>query len=146
LAAERHGRLVAGDERADFSSDSDLAIEGYLRQRVAFPVRCPPRKDAGFAVAGAGVCRLAGQQAAYLTGRVEERPVSIFILPSESLAVFGMRNSDTEQVVQVRVGAYALVVGIKDRNAVVVIGQTESEQLERVLSAYGSYPDHHPPG
>lgn len=36
-----------------------------------------------------------------------------------------------------------MVLGVIDKNAVLVIGQTEPERLEKVLSAYGTYPDHH---
>src|SRR5262249_22048468 len=48
LTAARHERLVAGEELPQLESRSDLEVEGYLRKRVSFPVRCPPRKDAGF--------------------------------------------------------------------------------------------------
>src|SRR5262249_21781044 len=46
LTAARHERLAAGEELPQFESRSDLEVEGYLRKRVSFPVRCPPRKDA----------------------------------------------------------------------------------------------------
>ena len=145
LSAARHERLVAGEEIPQFESRSDLEVEGYLRKRLSFPVRCPPRKDAGFTVQGAGVCQLAEQPAAYLSGQVGEAPVSIFVLPRESLAAFPHQQAALlkEKTHRCREGQYAMVLGIIDKNAVLVIGQTDPECLEKVLSAYGTYPDHH---
>jgi anti-sigma factor RsiW len=144
LTAARHERFVAGEELPQFESRSDLEVEGYLRKRVSFPVRCPPRKDAGFAVQGAGVCQLAEQPAAYLSGRVEEAPVSIFVLPRDSLSAFPHQQEALlkEKTHRCQEGQYAMVLGIIDRNAVLVIGQTDPVRLEKVLSAYGTYPDH----
>jgi hypothetical protein len=145
LSAARHERLVAGREHPQFVSRSDLEVEDYLRQRVSFPVRCPPRKDAGFAVQGAGVCHLADEPAAYLAGRVDEAPVSIFVLPRSSLAAFPpqQRALGTQRIHRCQQGPYAMVLGVVDRNAVLVIGQTDPARLERVLNAYGTYHDHH---
>jgi anti-sigma factor RsiW len=145
LSAARHERLVAGGELPQFESRSDLEIEGYLRRRVSFPVRCPPRKDAGFEVQGAGVCQLAEQPAAYLSGRVDEAPVSIFILPRDSLTVFPHQQEALlkEKTHRCQEGQYAMILGVIDKNAVLVIGQTEPERLAKVLKAYGTYPDHH---
>jgi anti-sigma factor RsiW len=145
LTATRHERLAAGEEIPQFESRSDLEVEDYLRKRVAFPVRCPPRKDAGFDVRGAGVCKLADQPAAYLSGRVNETPVSIFVLPRDSLAAFphqreALRKEKTHRCQE---GQYAMVLGVIDQNAVLVVGRTEPERLEKVLTAYGTYPDHH---
>src|SRR5712692_3113357 len=88
LTATNHQRLVEGQETLQFKSRDDKKVEAYLRGRVSFPVRCPPRKDKGFEVHGAGVCTLAEQPAAYLSGFVDESPVSIFILPRDSLPAF----------------------------------------------------------
>jgi len=140
-----HERLVVGEEIPQFESRSDLEVEDYLRKRLSFPVRCPPRKDAGFAVEGAGVCQLAEQPAAYLSGQVGEAPVSIFVLPRDSLAAFPHQQAALlkEKTHFCREGQYAMVLGIIDKSAVMVIGQTDPERLEKVLSAYGAYPDHH---
>lgn len=144
LTSNWHDRLTSGAEPLQFRSGSDLEVEGYLRQRVSFPVRCPPRKDAGFSVEGAGVCTLAQQPAAYLAGRVEEAPASIFILPRDGLAAFphqrdALRKAKTLRCVE---GKYAMVLGVVDRNAVLVVGQSDPDRLERVLHAYGTYEDH----
>lgn len=145
LTAARHERLAAGAELPQFESRSDLEVEDYLRKRVSFPVRCPPRKDAGFAVQGAGICQLADQPAAYLSGRVDDAAVSVFVLPRESLAAFPHQQEALlkEKTHRCQEGQYAMVLGVIDKNAVLVIGQTGPERLEKVLSAYGSYPDHH---
>ncbi|MCI0462281.1 MAG: hypothetical protein L0Z62_35460 [Gemmataceae bacterium] len=145
LTAEWHQRLVEGQEAVQFQSQSDQKVETYLKERVSFPVRCPPRKDAGFAVQGAGVCKRAEQPIAYLVGQVEETPVSIFVLSRDSLAAFPHQREALrkERTHRCREGSYEMVLGVIDRNAVLVIGQTEPERLEKVLYAYGTYPEHH---
>jgi anti-sigma factor RsiW len=147
LTAAWHQRLAAGGEPLQIRSRSDLEVEGYLRKRVAFPVRCPPRKDAGFAVEGAGVCRLGEQPAAYLLGQVGGAPVSIFILAQESLAAFPHQRDalGREKAHRCREGRLEMVMAVIDCNVVLVIGELEAEPLLRVLKAYGTYPDH-PPG
>src|SRR5262249_2484207 len=134
-----------GEEKPQFESRSDLEVEDYLRKRVSFSVRCPPRKDAGFAVEGAGVCKLGEQPAAYLSGHVDEAPVSIFVLDRDSLAAFPHEQGALlkEKTHRCQEGQFAMVLGVIDKNAVLVIGKTEPARLEKVLSAYGTYPDHH---
>jgi hypothetical protein len=145
LTTAWHQRLCEGDEPVEFQARSDQEAEAYLRNRVNFPVRCPPRKDAGFDVRGAGVGELAGQPTAYLSGYVDVEAVSIFILPRESLEAFprqarALRGAQTHRC---REGSCQMVLRCIDRNAVVVVGRAPSARLERVLAAYGTYPDHH---
>ncbi len=145
LSADWHARLSRGVEPVQFQSESDLAVEAYLRKRVAFPVRCPPRKDAGFAVYGAGTGELGGQSAAYLAGAVDSTPVSIFILHKDSLDKFPdqLRAVRRENPHRCREGDYQMVLRVIDRNAVVAVGRAPPDSLEKVLRAYASYPDHH---
>jgi hypothetical protein len=144
LITDHHRRLTAGQVAVQFVSRSDREVEGFLRRQVSFPVRCPPRKDAGFAVNGAGVCALGDQQAAYLTGSVDQQAVSIFILPREGLNSFPRQQHEleTDRMRHAHESEYAVVFGIMDRNAVLVVGQATPPQLERVFNAYGTYPDH----
>ncbi len=142
LTAGWHQRLTSGAVDVQFQSDSDLAVEDYLRKEVSFSVRCPPRKDAGFAVEGAGTCRLANQSAAYLVGKVDAVPVSIFILSRDSLPAFAHQQEALakESVHRCREGQFEMALSVVDRNLVLVVGQVEPEQLVRVLSYYGTYP------
>ena len=145
LTASLHQQALGGQE-PEFrptSKNPDLDVEKYLRKRVSFPVRCPPRKDAGFAVDGAGTCQLAGQPAAYLVGHVDGSPVSIFVLSRDSLAAFPHQHEalSKEKTHQCREGPFQMVMAVLDRNAVLVIGQTDPKRLERVLFAYGTYPE-----
>lgn len=143
LSASWHERLTDGREPVPFRSESDLEVERYLRGRVSFPVRCPPRQDAGFAVRGTGVCTLADQPAAFLVGRVDEAPVSIFVLPRTSLDAFPHLREELrwEQTHRCREGPFEMAVSVIDRNIVLVVGRTGPEQLLRVLKAYGTYPE-----
>lgn len=143
LTAVVHRGFAEQNKPIDFTSVSDQEIEQYLKTRVSFPVRCPPRKDAGFAVRGGGVCTLGGDSAAYVVGNVDGRDVSVFILPEERLAHFGHERNvlGREAVHHCREGAYEMVMAKIDRNIVVVIGEGSPEQLERVVQAYGTYPE-----
>jgi hypothetical protein len=145
LTAQWHERLAGKRELAQFESHDDLKVEAYLRKRVSFPVRCPPRKDAGFSVQGAGTGELGGQSAAYLTGQVESAPVSVFILHRDSLERFPRQLSALrrEKTHRCREGDFQMALRVIDRNAVVVVGRASPDSLERVLNAYASYPDHH---
>ncbi|MEX2169680.1 MAG: zf-HC2 domain-containing protein [Pirellulales bacterium] len=143
LTAAVHRELSSGAEPIEFASASDEEVESYLKQRVAFPVRCPPRKNAGFVVRGGGICAIAGDTAAYVRGRVDDGEVSIFILPEERLAQF-VHERDAllrESVHHCREGDYNMVLAKVDRNIVVVIGHGRPEQLEKVVRAYGTYPE-----
>jgi anti-sigma factor RsiW len=144
LTVAWHQRLAEGEERVEFPSRSDRAVEAYLKKRVSFPVRCPPRQDAGFDVQGAGVGELCGQPTAYLSGHVGAAPVSIFIFPREALETFPRQSQIAlaEKTHRFREGNYQMVSRCIDRNAVVVVGRASPERLERVLAAYGTYPDH----
>ncbi|MEX0641349.1 MAG: zf-HC2 domain-containing protein [Pirellulales bacterium] len=143
LTSNWHEKLASGREPLQFQSQSDLEVEDYLRKKVSFPVRCPPRKDAGFEVRGAGVCRLADQPAAYLAGHVDMTPVSIFVMSRASLTAFPQdAGAIAGQLTRRRIGSLESVLGVVDRNAVLVVGQTDPARLEQVLRAYGTYPDH----
>jgi hypothetical protein len=145
LSANVHTAITTGGQELDFASGSDLEVEHYLRQRVTFPVRCPPRNDSGFVVAGAGTTRLADESAAYVFGHVDGRPVSVVILSRDSLARFphqllAVRDEGTHRC---REGSHEMLMREIDRNVVVVVGDTDSGRLERVLNAYGTYHEPH---
>jgi anti-sigma factor RsiW len=147
LTAAVHRGFAEQHTPIDFSSISDQEVEQYLKTRVSFPVRCPPRQDAGFAVRGGGVCTIAGNLAAYVIGEVENQNVSIFVLPVERLAQFVHERDvlSREAVHHCQEGGYDMVLAKIDRNIVVVIGKGSPEQLERVVRAYGTYPETPPP-
>lgn len=142
LSADVHQQVAGGSLRPEFESQSDIEVDQYLLKRVAFPVRCPPRKDSGFSVRGAGLCELSDQPAAYVVGTVDQQPVSIFVLPKESLSVFQRQNSQLrrESITACREGDTEVVFSIVDQNLVLVAGDVVREKLTRVLNSYGTYP------
>ena len=140
LSSRWHQELSAGRQPIDFRSSSDLEVERYLRDRVEFPVRCPPRKDTGFLVSGAGICRLGGQKAAYLVGKLHGENVSIFILSRDSLHRFPQHSDVLKKTIDCRQGDFGLAMAAVDRNLVLVIGRASCSQLTRVVRAYGTYP------
>lgn len=147
LSAELHERLSAGDERVALVSQSDHEVEAYLRPRVPFPVRCPPRGDAGFQVQGAGTTALASDPVAYVIGRVDGRPVSVFIMDQQSLRDFPAQQRALRRAAtyQSRHGTVDVVMSEIDRNLVMVVGRLDSGQLRKVLNAYGTYHEHETP-
>lgn len=142
LSSEVHGHVSNGGLRPDFESVSDVEVDQYLLGRVSFPVRCPPRKDSGFAVRGAGLCELANQPAAYVVGSVGNRPVSIFVLPRASLAAFPRQRAELlrSDVSEFSQGGRQIVYSMIDQNVVLVVGEVERQKLTRVLKSYGTYP------
>lgn len=142
LSLDVHRHVSNGSLRPEFESRSDIAVDRYLVDRVSFPVRCPPRKDSGFHVSGAGMCKLGQEQAAYVVGTVDQRPVSIFVLPRDSLAAFPGKQTELQRQVMHarRRGESELVSSVIDKNLVLVIGETERAKLSRVLTSYGTYP------
>ena len=142
LSADLHRHLATGDLRPDFESDSDLAVDRYLVGRVSFPIRCPPREDSGFVVRGAGLCELANQPVAYVVGAVDGNVVSVFVLPKGSLQQFPHEQKRADKPIPQsdRTGGCQVVYSVVDQNLVMVVGNSPPEKLERVLSAYGTYP------
>lgn len=142
LSAAMHEKLVSGREPVELVSRSDVEVESYLRRQVGFPVHCPPRKDVGFKVFGAGVCTVNEKPAAYIVGEVGRTPVSLFVLERKSLDAF---PHDRELLAQqggrhrCREGNYEMVSGIAADNVVVVVGAVGTGTLERLINAYGSY-------
>lgn len=145
MTADYHQQLVVGQANVEFASSSDVDVERYLRARVTFPVRCPPRKDAGFAVRGTRIRQIAGADAACIFGSVDGVPVSIFVFAREDLTNFPRqaRLLEHESPHQCREGDFEMIVANIDRNTVLVIGATQTDKLRRVLSAYGSYGHDH---
>jgi hypothetical protein len=143
-AGDLHERWLRGDVRPDFQSTSDLEVDRYLKQKAPFPVHCPPRTDVAFDVQGAGLCTVPeGQRAAYIVGQVERAPVSILVLDRASLAAF---PRDRDHLAggrrhRCREGAYAMVAAVVADNVVVVTGAAPPEALEKLLDAYGTYPE-----
>jgi anti-sigma factor RsiW len=144
LAAGWHEKLVAGTVQPDFQSNSDSEVDRYLKTKVPFQVRCPPRTDVDFAVKGAGVCPVADQEkAAYIMGRVGSAQVSILVLDRSSLDLFPAEKAHLQGGAHhhCREGDYEMVSGVVAGNVVVVIGQASPEALEKLLNAYGTYPE-----
>lgn len=142
LSSELHQHVSTGSLRPELESESDQEVDTFFLKRVSFPVRCPPRKDSGFAVRGAGLCELANQPAAYVVGNVDNQPVSIFVLPVECLEMFPHQRDELmhEPMRICREGRNDMVYAIVDKNVVLVIGSASLEKLTRVLKSYGSYP------
>ncbi len=144
LSADLHQHVATGSFKPEFESQSDLEVDEFFFRRASFPVRCPPRKDSGFVVQGAGMCDLGAQPAAYVVGYVDDSPVSIFVLPRASLSAFAAEQQRLrlQDIHHRREGTNETVLSIIDQNLVLVIGEVEPAKLMRVLKSYGTYPHH----
>lgn len=142
LSVALHDQLTSGEKVPSFVSTSHLDIENYLRQHVNFPVRCPPREDAGFAAKGGGTGKLARDSVAYVVGHVDGEAVSLFILSRESLAHFPEARNLSQRGGShySREGDFDIAMTQFDQNLVLAVGKTQREKLHRLLTAYGSYP------
>lgn len=145
LSVALHDKLASGQERPKFASTSHLEIEDYLKQHVSFPVRCPPREDAGFEALGGGTCTLSDDPVAYVVGRVDGEEVSLFILSRDSLAHFPEQQERLlrEGTHHRREGELDILMTQFDQNIVLVVGRVSTEKLHRLLRAYGSYAHGH---
>jgi len=144
LSVGLHDKLASGEEALKLYSQSPQEVEDYVRSRVTFPVRCPPRVDAGFQVAGGGICHFENDPVAYVVGDVDGQRVSVFIMARESLTNYPAQDAVLRRqgTLSDRRGNCGVVIGELNRNLVLVVGQVESSRLARVLKAYGSYPSH----
>jgi len=145
LSVALHDKLASGQENPKFASTSHLEIEEYLKQHVSFPVRCPPREDAGFQARGGGTCTLANDPVAYVVGHVDGEEVSLFILSRSSLKHFPeqLTQLQREGTLRQRQGNLDIVMTEFDQNLVLVVGKAHPDKLQRLLRAYGSYPHGH---
>jgi anti-sigma factor RsiW len=144
VAAGWHEQLLEGKVQPQLVSASDQEVDRYLKSKVPFPVHCPPRTDVHFAVEGAGVCHLAErQQAAYIVGQVNQARVSILVLDRASLGAFPQESARLRGGKHHlgREGDYQIVSGVVADNLVVVVSSARPEVLEKLLNAYGTYPD-----
>ena len=144
LSVELHDKLASGREALKVYSQSPQEVEDYVRTRVSFPMRCPPREDSEFQVAGGGVCHFENDPVAYVVGDVDGQRVSVFIMARDSRANYPAQDEALRRqgILSDRRGHCGVVIGELDRNLVLVVGQVDSGRLTRVLKAYGSYPNH----
>jgi len=142
LSAAWHEQYATGQVAVPLVSSSDAEVEAYLQREVSFSVRCPPRRDSGFAVSGAGTCRLANEPAAYVVGHVDNSPVSIFILSRSSLPAFPHQAEalQHEAIHRCREGQQEMALTVVDGNLVLAVGRVPQDRLVRVVKAYGTYP------
>ena len=142
LAAAEHERYLHGDWLVEVRSDSVDEIEQALRPRAGFAVRCPPKGQAGFHLRGGGLCRLGGEGGVHIVGDVQDRPVSVIVLPGDALRSFPhMREHlvGERQPHRCREGQYEMVASLLHGHVVVVLGEISPDVLAEILRGYGSH-------
>jgi len=137
-----HRFVASGSLRPDFESTSDIEVDRYLVRRASFPVRCPPRKDSGFEVNGAGMYELEGQSVVYVVGAIDSQPISVFVLPKNHVELIphDKRPMTERQVHFKATPEWGVAYAVVDKNLVLVVGKSTQEKLEKVVSSYGTYP------
>ena len=136
-AAEWHEQWWNENPRPELESSSDIEVDRYLKARVPFRVHCPPRSDVQFSVQGAGVCLMPDRrQAAYIVGKVGDSHVSILVLDGSKSDGYP-RN----ELLHREAGACRTASAVIKENIVIVTGDSPPEVLDRLLQAYGTYPE-----
>jgi anti-sigma factor RsiW len=144
LAADEHEQFLQGSLQPELVSTSDDEVDRYLKNRVSFPVHCPPRKDVAFNVQGARICRIKDEPAALIVGQVDQTRVSVFVFDRASLDAF---PSERDYLAKgggrhrCREGDFEMVSGVVAGNLVIVVGEVAPDKLEQLLNAYGTYPE-----
>jgi anti-sigma factor RsiW len=144
LAAEEHAQFLLGSLQPEFVSASDEEVDRYLKNKVAFAVHCPPRKDVAFNVEGARVCRIKDEPAALIVGQVDQTRVSILVFDRASLDAFPRERDHLARGGgrhRCRQGDFEMVFGVVAGNLVVVVGAVPREKLQQLLNAFGNYPE-----
>lgn len=142
LAAVEHENYLRGRWKAEIVSNSVEELETQLRSKAGFQVRCPPQGQAGFQLQGGGVCRLDRQLSAHVVGLVDKMPISIFVLPPESLAQFPHMQQVLQQEGSMhtcREGEYEMVAARLHGHIVLAMGQIDNRVLIEILRGYGNY-------
>jgi hypothetical protein len=140
-----HEALKSSRAEPEFRSDDREAVERFIRGKVVFPVRCPPRDSAPFRLVGAGYRLLDGVPSVYLLGDCDGEPVSIFMLPGTSLDHFPHTQSHLARVGDLhgcRMGANQMVCLRTEANIIVAVGRVRSDRLVGLLEGYRHH-EHH---
>lgn len=140
-----HEELNSSRAGPEFRSDDREAVERYIRGKVSFPVRCPPRDSAPFRLVGAGYRPLDGVPAVYLLGSCDGELVSIFMLPGASLDRFPHTRSHLARVGDLhgcRMGVNQMVCLRTEANVIVAVGRVRSDRLVGLLEGY-RHQEHH---
>ncbi len=90
--ARNHLSSLERPDRVEFATAAAAAAEGWLRERLAFPLHVPRRPPAGYQLAGVRLCSVGRVKVAYLLfeGSGEARPLSLFIGPAGSCPTAGL--------------------------------------------------------
>lgn len=142
LAATEHENYVSGSWQAEVVSSSVEEVEQRLRPRAGFAVRCPPRGQAGFELKGGGLCRLKRELGVHIVGEVDRQPVSVFVLPFQSLRAFPQMREHLPaegRLHECREGRYQMVAGLLHGHVVLVLGRAPRDVLVEILRGYGAH-------
>jgi anti-sigma factor RsiW len=137
-ALEQHQKLVRGVLPHDITGVSPKGAEAWFRQRLSFNVSLPELRNEGLTFLGGRISHLGDVEVAALGYQVEQKHVSLFILPEESYRRLGFQENPTFRALKHRGydvivwrahgSGYALVSEIGERSC--LICHSPKEQLE----------------
>jgi anti-sigma factor RsiW len=89
-SVEQHQKLASGQLPPDLTAGSPGSAEAWLRQRLDFNVKLPELKTANLTLLGARISHLGSVPAAALEYKLDQRNVSLFVIPDEAYRRLGL--------------------------------------------------------
>jgi anti-sigma factor RsiW len=101
-SVEQHQKLVRGLLPPDIVGVSPRAAEEWFRERLDFHVSLPDLKNANLTLLGARISHLANVEVAALEYQVDQKHVSLFIIPEEAYKRLGLSEKPKFKVLSHR--------------------------------------------
>ena len=89
-SVEQHQQLSRGLLPPDITGVTPKAAEAWLRHRLDFNVNLPDPKNSHLSLVGARISHLANVQVAAVEYQLDQRHVSLFVIPEEAYARLGL--------------------------------------------------------
>ena len=89
-SVEQHQKLASGELPPDLIDGSPRTAEAWFRRRLDFNVNLPEIKSANLTLLGARISHLGSVPAAALEYKLDQRNVSLFVIPDEAYKRLGL--------------------------------------------------------
>jgi anti-sigma factor RsiW len=101
-SVEQHQRLASGLLPADIVGGTPKRAETWFRQRLDFNVNLPELKTANLSLLGARISNLGSVQVAAVEYKLDERNVSLFVIPDDAYSRLGLSEKPKFKVLNHR--------------------------------------------
>jgi anti-sigma factor RsiW len=97
-SVDQHQKLVRGVLPPDIAGVSPQAAEEWFRQRLDFNVSLPALPQQNLTLVGGRISHLVNVEIAALEYRLDQKPVSLFVIPEEAYRRLGLAEKPTFKV------------------------------------------------